>query len=376
MLRLLMQRMSGCPRYCSITSGPLRKLIIEMIDSAFNITKELGTKNIDESAELFEQAINLLVKRLDELGVADALKEIPNDSKLLNAFIIAYKTGGADATRALSRLTGFNGLGLGNLLSTEKFVEALSKMPYRKMADEIGEKALDADLAALFSKMGSEASNSFNIAKGANHQLLSSINRVLSRNGGSITRGFEDPVKIIVTIGGRVVRFGTRIYDEKIIINGVETFIEAKAWTRSNLTERLTGSLTTTARRKSGFDTPGQLIRDFAAFTKNGGKFNVKWVFSPEVITGTRKRVNLDDLSPEKIAKAKEDIADEIIDLLKNNPTAKDAAQKALDKIDINDNVWEDFLDIGLPNEVSFRDSLINELIEIDNYENILKLVN
>jgi hypothetical protein len=86
------------------------------------------------------------------------------------------------------------------------------------IADQI--KLLE-ELDKMFSKIGSQAAGGFNIAKGANFQLLSTINR----NIGAVTEktlAFERRTEIFKA--GTNDLFSVRFYDEiiEVVVNNLK----------------------------------------------------------------------------------------------------------------------------------------------------------
>lgn len=137
--------------------------------------------------------------------------------------------------------------------------------------------ALDKELANLFKKMSSK---DFGVAKGANNQMLSVINRSLADNIVEKTVALEH--REVIAFGGQ--QFG-RVYDEVVEINGNPRYIDQKAWSSAYLDRGLKNELSfKVSATDGGNDQLGGLLKEIVAFEKNGREsFNARWDFSPEV---------------------------------------------------------------------------------------------
>lgn len=339
--------------------------MVRELSETLGVFKRLNLTDDKIAANVFNEAIEIFLAQVDNPRFV--LKIVKDETLVLNAFIVANRIGGRDSTLALSRLTGFNGFGLGDAFTEAKFLEVIAKMPYDKMATSIGQEALSKQLSDLFKKMGGQAEKGFNIAKGANHQLLSSIDRFLV-NPSTVSRGFELPVDI--------PGWGRRIYDEIIKIGTRRINLEAKGWSRSYLEgEGLRRALSTSAKRADGNDIPGQMIRDFAARTINGGEFDTRWVFSPEALVTGKDALTGNNIL-RTVDQAKEEIADRIIELMMNNGPVREAAQAALGRQSDGARAWNNFLNGTLGSSISFRNELLDDFIFIDDYSNIRSIIN
>ena len=95
-------------------------------------------------------------------------------------------------------------------------------------------------------------------------------------------------------------------------------------------------------------------------------------MFSPEALLRSNAKDAVIDFSAENIARVKRNMANEVVRLMRDDETIKKAAQKALDLSDLDPVRWTRFLEDGIGNNKSFRDELIEDLFEIDTYNNIL----
>jgi hypothetical protein len=111
-----------------------------------------------------------------------------------------------------------------------------------------------------------------------------------------------------------------------------------KAWSRSYLKgDGLRRALSNKGPLVDGFDPPGQMVQDFANMMEHGGTFNNKWVFNAEVLADispgrfTKEQIEKGaHLTAENIEIVKKEIADDIVELMINNPAIEQATRRAL----------------------------------------------
>lgn len=304
------------PKYIVDLTDALKKAIKEPFD------KKVGSLNGSTIGRAFTNTIKAL-----EEGAANGAKTIDDfafEDDTWRALMNAYDVGGEKALRDLRQFQGFN-LGLGEG-SYKFFLRTIGDFDLSKM---------DSNAAMQLERIFVGFQANFAKSQGSSHQLLDIITEV---NAGKIIKEVEAPRRIKASNGEDI---SNRVYDYIIIDgNGVEVFVENKAWGALNFDQNLKRAMEW--KPPKGVDAndveiddliPGQLYTDIVEFSKNGFK-GVQWRFDP------------------RMAGQEGEIIKKMVDLVDENKKRFATHLGFLKKGKIDEVKWEEFIEETLPLEL------------------------